>query len=187
MTVAAMTSGSSFEGTIRVGVDLCRVADVAAAVDRFGSRYVNRVYTDAELGEGRTAATADPEHLAARFAAKEATFKVLRPVGAGIDWRTIEVVRSPEGGCDIHLRGAMAELARRSGLSSLAVGLSHEAGMAVAVVVGTVEATAPGNIPGGAEPTTPGPTADGPTTDQPTTDRSTAGTTRATVERVDSP
>ena len=182
MTVAAMPSGSSLDGTIRVGVDLCRVADVAAAVDRFGSRYVNRVYTDAELGEGRTAATADPEHLAARFAAKEATFKVLRPVGAGIDWRTIEVVRSPEGGCDIRLRGAMAELARRSGLSSLAVGLSHEAGMAVAVVVGTVEATATGTIRGEDEPAP-----DGPTTDRPTSDRPTAGTTRANVERVDYP
>ncbi|WP_426572115.1 holo-ACP synthase [Aquihabitans sp. McL0605] len=132
------TTSTCLEGTVRVGVDLCRVADVAEAIDRFGPRYVDRVYTAAEIGDGATAATAAPEHLAARFAAKEATFKVLRPDRAGIDWRTIEVVRDPGGWCDIRLRGAMAEQARRSGISSLTVALSHEAGMAVAVVVGLI-------------------------------------------------
>lgn len=72
--------------TLRVGVDVVSVADVAASVRRFGDRYVHRIFTPHEIAACRTAcvpAGGDPtysaESLAARFAAKEAVVKVLRP------------------------------------------------------------------------------------------------------------
>ena len=69
--------------TIRVGTDLTCVADVASSIERFGDRYLRRLFTDHELD----ATGGAPERLAARFAAKEATVKVLRPTGAQPDWR----------------------------------------------------------------------------------------------------
>jgi len=123
---------------IRVGVDLCSVADVADSVTTFGERYLTRVYTDDELeycgrDPGRSA-----ERLAARFAAKEATMKVLRVRDARPDWRSIEVRRDPDGWCDLVLTGSAARLAHEAAITSLSVSLTHEAGLANAVVVATI-------------------------------------------------
>jgi holo-[acyl-carrier protein] synthase len=121
--------------TCRVGVDLVAVEDVAASVEQFGERYLARVYTDHE----RASCAGDPATLAAglaaRFAAKEAALKVLRPAGARPEWRSIEVVRQPSGACDVVLTGEAARLAAAAGVAHLAVSLTHEAGMAAAVVV----------------------------------------------------
>jgi len=123
------------EREVRVGVDLVRVGDVAESVARFGRRYLRRVFTEHEIaccqGEPSVAAAA----LAARFAAKEATIKVLRPAGPRPDWRSMEVRRDPGGWCDMHLTGEAARMADAAGTESMAVSLSHEAGMAAAVVV----------------------------------------------------
>lgn len=126
---------------IRVGVDLCAIEDVAFAVDRFGSRYTERVYTTDEIAYCDAGADRRTERFAARFAAKEATLKALRLGEDGLDWRSIEVVRQPAGWCEIRLSGAMAELARRSGVQSLALSLTHEQGLAAAVVVAAVSST----------------------------------------------
>jgi holo-[acyl-carrier protein] synthase len=118
----------------RVGVDIAMVEDVARSIGRFGDRYRRRVFTDHELecaGHGEAAAA----RLAARFAAKEAVLKVLRVTGAQPDWRTIEVHRMPAGWCEIRLAGEAARQAERAGLMSFAVSLTHEGGIAGAVVV----------------------------------------------------
>jgi holo-[acyl-carrier protein] synthase len=117
-----------------VGTDLVVVADVADSVARFGDRYLRRVFTDHEI---ETAGGA-PERLAARFAAKEAAVKVLRPLDARPEWRSIEVVRHPSGACDIHLTGTAAAMASAAGITELAVSMTHEAGLAAAVVVANV-------------------------------------------------
>ena len=118
-----------------VGTDLVEIRQVAESIARFGDRYLKRVFTAHELatcGEGADRAS----RLAARFAAKEATLKVLRPVDHGIDWRTIEVHREEGGHCEMILRGAACDLARAAKINSLSVSLSHEAAYAIAVVVG---------------------------------------------------
>lgn len=122
-------------GLVRVGVDVLAVDEVADSVERFGERYLRRVYTDHE----RASCAGAPSGLAARFAAKEAALKVLRPTGARPDWRSIEVVRQPEGACDIRLHGTAARLADDAGLGPLAVSLTHDAGVAAAVVVALCE------------------------------------------------
>jgi holo-[acyl-carrier protein] synthase len=118
---------------VRVGVDLVSVASIEASVERFGSEYLSKVFTDGEVASARTGEMA--AKLAARFAAKEATIKVLQPDDEPIDWRSIEVVQATSGACHILLSGSAAALARRAGVRELAVSLSHEGGTAAAVVV----------------------------------------------------
>ena len=136
---------------LRVGVDLVAVEEVAASVDRFGDRYVHRIFTPHEIaccrrpsGHG-TVARYSTESLAARFAAKEAVIKVLRPVGAQPDWRSIELHRTPGGWCEIRLSGAAEALAVAAGIDELSVSLSHETTMAAAVVVGWSTTTGQGS------------------------------------------
>jgi len=123
---------------LRVGTDLCSVEQVAESVATFGDRYLHRVYTDAELEYCGRDPALSAERLAARFAAKEATLKVLRPRDARPDWRTIEVRRNPEGWCELALTGTAARLAHEAAIGSLSVSLSHESGMANAVVIATM-------------------------------------------------
>lgn len=132
------------EPRVRVGVDLVPVMDVAESVHRFGDRYLERIFTPHEVDCCRRvdARTHRPtagysfESLAARFAAKEATLKVLRPSGWRPDWRSIEVRRASGGWCEIHLSGQAATLAADAGIEELEVSLTHESMVAVAVVVG---------------------------------------------------
>jgi holo-[acyl-carrier protein] synthase len=121
---------------LRVGLDVAVIADVAASIERFGDRYRLRLFTPHELG----CCTGTPEvvaaGLAARFAAKEATLKVLRPTAVTPEWTTIEVRRTSGGWCTIGLTGGAARLAEESGIADLSVSFSHEAGLAIAIVVG---------------------------------------------------
>ncbi len=122
---------------LRVGVDLADVAAVAASIERFGARYLERIYTPHELDCARTGDVFDPSSLAARFAAKEATLKVLAPNDARPSWRSIEVRRAASGACTIALHDQAAELAQRQGITALAVSMTHESQMAASVVIAT--------------------------------------------------
>jgi holo-[acyl-carrier protein] synthase len=126
-----MSSGTA----IRVGSDVLSVQHVAESVARFGDRYLRRIYTDHEICSSTGSPPARAARLAARFAAKEATIKVLRPVGHQPDWRSIEVQRHAEGWCTMALSGHAATLAEQAGITDLAVSLTHEADVAAAVVV----------------------------------------------------
>jgi holo-[acyl-carrier protein] synthase len=120
---------------LSVGVDLVDISEVAKSVKRFGDKYLRRVYTEHEIASCQGPPDVAAGSLAARFAAKEATLKVLRPDGARPDWRSIEVVRLPNGSCKLRLRGAAARLAVERGLGPFALSMTHEAGLAAAVVV----------------------------------------------------
>jgi len=122
-------------GGLRAGADLVEIAQVAESISRFGDRYLKRLFTDHEIDSCRGEPSVTAAGLAARFAAKEAAVKVLRPSAARPDWRSIEVVRHPAGWCDLHLTGEARRLAEEAGISKLALSMSHEAGMAGAVVV----------------------------------------------------
>lgn len=119
----------------RVGVDLVAVATVEQALRDHGERYLSRVYSPAEVTTSSNDTRPDPSRLAARFAAKEATLKVLRRPDVGIAWRSIEVVRTDKGGVALALSGTAAEQAAGEGLTSFDLSLSHEGGFAIAVVL----------------------------------------------------
>jgi holo-[acyl-carrier protein] synthase len=120
---------------VRVGIDLVSVQSVRDSLRAHEDRYLERIYTAREVTDCRTAGVLDAERLAGRFAAKEATLKVLRPRDGGIPWSAIEVRRDPGGWVELQLTGAAAELAEAAGVAELAVSLTHEAGFASAVVI----------------------------------------------------
>ena len=127
---------------IRVGTDVVAVHQVADSVARFGTRYLQRIYTEHELGSCEGSPAIRAASLAARFAAKEATIKVLRPVGHQPDWRSVEVRRHSAGFCTMALSGHAAELADQAGIADLAVSLTHEGDVAAAVVVAVCDSGA---------------------------------------------
>jgi holo-[acyl-carrier protein] synthase len=124
---------------LRVGTDLVSVDAVRDSLRTHAERYLERIYTAQELADCTRDGTVDAERLAARFAAKEATIKVLRPGDEPVPWRTIEVVRNPGGWVDVSLTDQAAALAAQTGLSGLALSVSHEGAYASAVVVAEIE------------------------------------------------
>ena len=134
--MAPRTAEHMPSSSLRVGVDLVRVADVTASIARFGARYTERLFTAGERAycDANTARAA--ERYAARFAAKEATLKVFRPSPHdAVDPRSIEVRQLADGACEIVLHDIAIALARRSGITELSVSMSHEQEYATATVV----------------------------------------------------
>jgi holo-[acyl-carrier protein] synthase len=138
------------ETTVRVGADVVAIHQVAESVDRFGDRYLERVYTEHELNSCTGSAAVRTASLAARFAAKEAAIKVLRPTGHQPEWRSMEVRSDPGGWCTMALTGHAAALADQAGISDLAVSLTHEGEVAAAVVVALCRAEENSNGSSGA-------------------------------------
>jgi holo-[acyl-carrier protein] synthase len=120
-----------------VGIDLVSIPDVSESIARFGRAYLDRVFTPRELDDCAGNVDQLASRLAARFAAKEAATKVLRPVDQGLGWRSIEIQRAAEGWTELALYGEADALARSQGLSTFAVSISHEGAYATAVVVAT--------------------------------------------------
>jgi holo-[acyl-carrier protein] synthase len=116
---------------IRVGIDTVATASIRDAVAAHGNRYLERVYTPEEIAD----CDGNPERLAARFAAKEAALKALRAGEGGIPWTAIAVRRDPTGFVELVLTGKAARLANDQGIAELALSITHEAGLASAVVV----------------------------------------------------
>lgn len=122
-----------------VGVDLMQVSQVARSLDSLGEAYMRRICTAEEIATCTANPMMAPARFAARFAAKEATLKVLRLDDQGLDLRNIEVVQMPGGWTDLVLHGRALELAKAAGWSSVAVSLSHEGDYATAVVAVVIE------------------------------------------------
>ncbi len=122
---------------MRLGIDLVAVEEVEASLRAHGDHYLRRVYSPRELDDCRNGSGGlASERLAARFAAKEAAIKVLRPAAdVGVPWQAIEVVRDTGCGVELELSGRAAELAHAAGLGSFSVSLTHEGGYAAAVVL----------------------------------------------------
>jgi holo-[acyl-carrier protein] synthase len=124
----------------RVGIDLVDAAEVAAALEAHGDRYLRRVYTPEEVQDCRRDAGIDAERLAARFAAKEAAIKVLRPDRrTAVPWTGIAVRRDPAGWVGLELHGRAAALAEAAGITRTALSISHERGTSCAVVLAHIE------------------------------------------------
>jgi len=98
----------------------------------FGERFLRRVYTERERERYRDR----PNELAARFAAKEATSKALGTGIIGIHWREMEILPNRRGKPVLILHGEAAARARRLGLTSFSVSLTHSRTDAMAFVVG---------------------------------------------------
>ncbi len=114
-----------------VGIDIIEISRVAQTVDRWGDRFLRRIYTEGELAYCRGRAS----QLASRFAAKEAMMKALGTGRYGVNWRDIEVVRCRGGRPVIQLQGRASKVAERLAVSHVALSLSHSRDYAVASIV----------------------------------------------------
>jgi holo-[acyl-carrier protein] synthase len=117
------------------GIDLVEIRRIQQSLERYGQRFLDRVYTSAEQAyclRKRKAA----ESLAARFAAKEAGAKALGTgISRGVNWLEIEVTREPGGRPTLHFHGRAAEIAARMGVVHAALSITHTADLSMANVI----------------------------------------------------
>ena len=120
---------------IGIGVDLVECARIQRAVDRFGDRFLHRVFTDREI-EYSMSMKFPARHLAARFAAKEAVSKAFGTgIGKAMGWRDIDVRKKPSGEPFLVFSGPAQELATKRGVVSARITLSHTEHHAMACIV----------------------------------------------------
>ena len=116
---------------LTTGVDIIELDRIQKTVERWGQRFLLRIYTEGEIAycRGRI------PQLAARFAAKEAVMKALGTGIRGVGWREVEVVRMRGQAPSIRLRGRASGVAQRRGVQHIAISLSHSRDYAIAFVV----------------------------------------------------
>ncbi len=120
---------------VGMGVDIAEVPRVQAAIERYGARFLNRLFTAAEIRYCESKAN-KYERFAARFAAKEAALKAIGTGWKrGVTWLDVEVVREPSGRPTLAFRGKAAEFAQRLGTRNISISLSHTEQIAVAQVI----------------------------------------------------
>lgn len=118
------------------GSDLIEIARVRQSLERYGERFLRRVYTPAEVEYCRRKIHNAAESFAARFAAKEAGAKALGTgIAQGVAWTEIEVRRVPGQRPTLHFSGRAAERAKQMGVRLAHLTLSHSREVALAVVV----------------------------------------------------
>ena len=115
-----------------IGIDIIEIARIQEAIERWGERFLRRIYTELELRLCRK----KPGLLAARFAGKEAVMKALGTGARGVSWKEIEIVSEPSGKPSVHLYGKAQDKADALGLDELAISLSDSKEYAIAFVVG---------------------------------------------------
>ncbi len=120
---------------MQIGIDIIEISRIKEAVSRWGERYLQRVYTDAELELCR----GKVESLAVRFAGKEAAIKALSEPGILINWKDIEILSEANGKPLVHRYGQARQQALDLRLVGLAISLSHSREYAVALVIGEKE------------------------------------------------
>lgn len=119
------------EMTLGSGVDIIEISRVRQILERYGQRFLDRVYTIGEIAYCRGRAP----NLAARFAAKEATMKALGTGVRGVGWKDIEVIRHESGAPAVLLHGRGKHRAQLLGVRDISLSISHSQEYAVAFVV----------------------------------------------------
>ncbi len=115
-----------------VGVDLAQITRMRRAVERWDERFLRRVFTEGELAYCRRRRDPIP-HLAARFAAKEATLKALGTgLRMGVNWRELEVRRERGQAPTMVLTGRSRAIALARGGSRVLLSLTHDGDYAIA-------------------------------------------------------
>jgi holo-[acyl-carrier protein] synthase len=120
---------------VGTGIDIAEVPRIRQSIERFGDRFLQRVFTEAEIRYCDSKANRF-ERYAARFAAKEAAMKALGTGwNHGVRWRDCEVVRMPGGRPTIAFHGKAAEFAAKLGMKNATLSITHTAEQALAQVI----------------------------------------------------
>jgi holo-[acyl-carrier protein] synthase len=116
---------------LRTGVDLIEIDRIEEVIKRHGKRYLDRIYTPAELEQSGSLT----ESLAGRFAAKEACAKAIGTGIGDVAWKEIEILGDEQNAPTLKLSGNAEQKAKELGLSTWSVSISHSQSHAVAFVV----------------------------------------------------
>jgi holo-[acyl-carrier protein] synthase len=120
---------------VGTGIDIAEVDRIGQSIERFGDRFLRRIYTAAEIRYCDSKANR-VERYAGRFAAKEAAMKALGTGwNHGVRWRDCEVTRMPGGRPTMNFHGKAGEFAVRLGVKNIALSISHTEEQAIAQVI----------------------------------------------------
>jgi len=120
---------------VGTGVDLAEVDRIRESIERFGEKFLKRIYTEREIAYVERKAN-KYERYAARFAAKEAGMKAIGTGWRkGVRWQDFEVVNLPSGRPTLKLHGVAAEFAARLGVTNIQLSLTHTAQSGLAYVI----------------------------------------------------
>jgi holo-[acyl-carrier protein] synthase len=116
-----------------IGTDIIEITRIRQTIERWGERFLDRVYTLAEQKMYHRRA----HSLAACFAGKEAVMKVLGTGARGVAWREIETLHHRSGKPYIRLHGRAIKEAEKLGIKEIDISLSHSREYATATALGT--------------------------------------------------
>lgn len=120
---------------VGTGTDIIEIARIRQSIGRFGTRFLERIFTAGEIAYCERKKNA-AESYAGRFAAKEAAAKALGTgIARGVSWREIEVVRRPGERPTLHLSGRAAVRAAMIGAHAASLSISHSRDLALATVL----------------------------------------------------
>ena len=120
---------------VGTGIDLAEVDRIQAAIERFGQRFIERIYTPGEIAYVERKANRF-ERYAARFAAKEAGMKAIGTGWRhGVRWQDFEVLNLPSGRPTLKLHGVAREFAEALGVRDIWLSLTHTAQHGMAFVI----------------------------------------------------
>ncbi len=118
-----------------IGVDLVECARIERSIERFGEKFLHRVFTDGEVAYSMSMKF-PARHLAARFAAKEAVSKAFGTgIGKAMGWRNIDVQKKPSGEPFLVFSGPAQQLATQRAVTAAFITLSHTEHHAIACIV----------------------------------------------------
>ena len=120
---------------VGTGVDLAEVTRIRASIERYGARFVERIYTPGEIAYVERKANRF-ERYAARFAAKEAGMKAIGTGWRiGVRWQDFEVANLPTGKPTLLLHGVAAQVALRLGVKNVSLSITHTEALGMAHVI----------------------------------------------------
>jgi holo-[acyl-carrier protein] synthase len=131
------------EPGLLLGLDLTEVERVAGVLERHGERFLDRVFRPGEIRKARRHPRAFAEHVAGRFAAKEAAMKALGLGWRGLAFREIEIGRDPRGKPILSFHGRALDRARVLEVRLAEVSITHGRDVAAAVVALVTRGTDP--------------------------------------------
>jgi holo-[acyl-carrier protein] synthase len=120
---------------VGTGVDLAEVPRIRASIERYGEKFIRRIYTPAEIAYVERKAN-KYERYAARFAAKEAGMKAIGTGWRhGVTWQDLEVANLRSGKPTLLLHGVAAGFAEKLGVKHVSLSITHTAGLGMAHVI----------------------------------------------------
>ena len=120
---------------VGTGLDLAEVPRIKASIERYGEKFIRRIYTAAEIAYVERKANKF-ERYAARFAAKEAGMKAIGTGWRrGVTWQDFEVANLPSGKPTLRFHGVAARFAEALGVKNVSLSITHTAELGMAHVI----------------------------------------------------